>query len=711
MEDEDLIEEIDDEIEEDMIEPSSFDHNEELKTRLREHSKKDPLRPINKESSNKDSDLKNRKSPEQNPLNNGKTPKKNPFNKGRKSPNKNDSSLANKLKRKPTNFNNRFNNKAVGEDKNNDETNHIDEHHNDEISSPVDLAIAISRKIKLIKIGLFIAIGSFIVLFFLSLISYIANIFGISNIFSNLGSTTDLSPDLPYYQEATTYHKRLNEASEMYANSCSIYLDRSYLHGVLSYIDVASQEEGSDKKAFYKKMSDNVFEVAKLMVDNCVVDYEIGGNFYNNLLNSQFLRNYYKEQLKYMDPETLVERIFEYTEAGIYLASLNSGYISSDLKVTMGTCEQPYNKKLLNQGTKYSSTVSFSDYLMGVMYGENRSAIKRGNEEYLKAFVIVASSYALSRSGYTEGMDEIWVHNGNCWQLSCDINEGCHYNKVGGNYGTAFTGPSSSGNYFGGSGAINSEQRAILEGVLDEVLGMVMLTSSGKIYRAAHLASCSQNCFGQTNALEDAKNGMNYKELLEKYYDVDFTIGQLLEDAYATDVSYGDGGYNGNVVYYSQTQYKDRFCGRSDATISGAGCGVTSMAMILSTFVDRSYTPPVVMNEAYSGRYCGVGISGTSASFFKYSASRHNLGYQRVEKTGNKQVVLDALKSGNSLVIAHMGPGTFTKGGHYIVLSKVNENGEVYVLDSNNNRRTGWHDFNSVVVKELKGSFHIITKR
>ena len=632
-------------------------------------------------------------------------------NNGLKSNKKDDPLLRNKLKRKPTNLNNRINNRVLGEDKNNDETNKIDEHYDEEVASPIDLAIKLKRKIKLIKIGVIAGSIFFILLFLLSLISYVANIFGISNIFSNLGTTTDLSSDLPYYEEATTYHKKLNEAAEMYADSCGVYLDRSYLHGVLSYLSVASQEEGSDQKAFYQKMSDNVFEVAKLMVDNCVVDYEIGGNFYNNLVNSPFLRTYYQEQLNYMEPETLVERIFEYTEAGIYLASLNSGYISSNLKVTMGTCEQPYNKKLLNEGTNYSSTVPFNEYLMGVMYGENRPAIKRENMEYLKAFVIVASSYALSRSDYEEGMDEIWVHNGNCWQLSCDINEGCHYDYVGGDYGTAFTGPSSSGNYFGGAGAINPEQKAVLEEVLNEVYGMVMLTSSGNIYRATHLAKCSQNCFGQTNALEDAKNGMTYKELLEKYYDVDFTLGQLMEDSYATDVSYGDGGYDGNVVYYSQTHYNDRFCGRSDSTIKQAGCGVTSMAMILSTFINRSYTPPIVMEEAHAGKYCGYGISGTNASFFKYSASRHDLSYQRVDKSGNKQDVLNALASGNSLVIAHMGPGTFTNGGHYIVLSKVNENGQVYVLDSNNNRRTGWHDFNSVVVKELKGSFHIISKR
>ena len=36
------------------------------------------------------------------------------------------------------------------------------------------------------------------------------------------------------------------------------------------------------------------------------------------------------------------------------------------------------------------------------------------------------------------------------------------------------------------------------------------------------------------------------------------------------------------------------------------------------------------------------------------------------------------------MVIAHMGKGHFTNGGHYIVLSAINQEGKVYVHDPNN---------------------------
>ena len=108
------------------------------------------------------------------------------------------------------------------------------------------------------------------------------------------------------------------------------------------------------------------------------------------------------------------------------------------------------------------------------------------------------------------------------------------------------------------------------------------------------------------------------------------------------------------------------------------------------------------MNLAYSFHECGPAISGTNPGFFRKFASQLNLGYQEVSKSQASQVV-EALKTGKSMVIAHMGQGHFTNGGHYIVLSAVNQQGQVYVHDPNNrqnknNRRTGngWYDLNMI---------------
>ena len=551
-----------------------------------------------------------------------------------------------------------------------------------------------------------------------AIVGYIGSLFGVVSLDSNT-TMTDNKNEQKYYE-------KLDSVVAKYQKSCGITIDKNYIHTILVYPmsnydeffgqdfsleDIGSSSEDVD----YKSITGQVDTVAKLLVKNCSIDYDVDGSSYNRILESSFFKKHYKETLKKADAETILEDVFNLAEVGSSLND-NAWFINDNLKVTMGTCEQPYNKKLLNEGSNYNSTVGFSDYVMGVVMGEVEGLIKRENIEFLKAFTIVASSYALGRSGYESGDEEIWVHNGNCWQLSCDIKQGCTYCYDLGKYGTTFTGQNRSCNNLGyRKDAMNDTQRQLMNEVFKEVFGTVMLETSGKIkkpsYRDKSTTCGSNECLGQEDAALDARNGMSYKEILEKYYD-NFTLSNMQEDAYAADVSYDDGGYSGSVVYYDQTDYTDKFCGQN-TTIKGSGCGVTSMAMVLSTFVDKTYTPKVVMQEAYAGNYCGGSIVGTAVTFFKYSAQKHGLSYQAVSKTGDKQDVIDALKSGNSLVIAHMGPGTFTNSGHYIVLTKVNDNGEVYVLDSNNSRRTGWHDFNGVVAKQLKsyGSFHIITKR
>lgn len=704
MDDEDLIEEIGDNIEE---QPSSFSNRTLTGNKSTNVPNVLKKRALNKsENNNTNKSLRNNK--KNAPI--GKKSVPNLTN----GENSNNSLIANKLKRKnkPLSFLNR----RKKEDNEDSDSNNQNGTNDNDQASLEDVVVKAKRIILIAKIGLIIGVIAAIFAIIVAIVSFFASILGISDDFSKLGSTSNIDINAEYYKEAVLYHENLNKATSKYADSCGVYLDRSYIHATLSYLWTISDTKYSEKER-YQIMADNVDEVADLMVLNCVVDYQINGSFYNKLKDSNFLKKYYKNALSYIDAESITTGIFEYAELGIDLIKMNSGFISDKLKVTMGTCEQPYNKKLLNEGSNYSSTIGFSDYVMGVVMGEVEGSIKRENMEFLKAFTIVASSYALSRGDYQSGNEEIWVHNGNCWQLSCDIHEGCTYCKDLGTFGTTLTGMNRTCNNLGyRKNPMSTDQRNILDEAFKEVFGTVMLEVDGKIFRPSYRdtsKTCGTNvgCLGQEDAIQDAKNGMSYKEILEKYYD-NFTLSNMLEDSYVGDVNYDSGGYNGSVVYYDQTDYNQSFCGLK-RTIKTDGCGVTSMAMVLSTFIDKSYTPPVVMQEAYSGDYCGGSKSGTSIYFFKYSAQKHGLGYSSVGKAGDKQQVIDALKSGKSLVIAHMGPGTFTNGGHYIVLTKINDKGQAYVLDSNNSRRTGWHDFNEVLTKQLKsyGSFHIITKR
>lgn len=593
--------------------------------------------------------------------------------------------------------------------------------------------VSIKKRAKQIKLAIMILGPAifflFIVFVLIAVVGYIANIFGVTSLGGGeVTSVTDNKNEQKYYE-------KLDSIVAKYQKSCGITIDKNYIHTILifpmsNYDQFFEQDfsledvESSGEDIDYKSITGQVDTVAKLLVKNCSIDYEIDGPSYNRIKESSFFKKHYKEMLKKADADTILEDVFNLAEVGALLGD-SRWFINDNLKVTMGTCEQPYNNKLLNEGTNYSSSVGFSEYIMGVIYGEvGDHNITNETKEFLKAFTLVTSSYVLNRAGYQPGDTEIFVHNGNCWQLSCDIKNGCTYAYDPGKYGTTYTGDVEKNDIAFVKPPLPQDKIRILNEVFDEVFGMLLLDGSGNIKWADHYNSTSNSgckagrCMGQQEAIIDSKNGMSYKEILDKYYD-DYTITNAKEGLYADNVSYSNGGYTDQVVYYSQRDYPNVvFCGRTPdsrrpGTIKKSGCGTTAMSIVLSTLVDKSFDPIAVMEEAYSMKMCGVNIDGTSTSFFKKSAKLHNLGYKKVGKRGDLQAVLDALKSGNSLVIAHMGKGTFTQGdGHYIILARVNDKGQVYVYDPNIKSRNGWYDFNNVVAAELKGSgsFHIITK-
>ena len=115
-------------------------------------------------------------------------------------------------------------------------------------------------------------------------------------------------------------------------------------------------------------------------------------------------------------------------------------------------------------------------------------------------------------------------------------------------------------------------------------------------------------------------------------------------------------------------------------------------------------------NLARNGKDCGANLSGTQDSFFPYMASKLNLKVESVSKNQTDKVV-EALKTGKALVIAHMGKGHFTNNGHFIVLAAINEQGQVKVYDPGHIANTGrWFDMNKVIADEVKGNYYIYTK-
>lgn len=582
-------------------------------------------------------------------------------------------------------------------------------------------SLPVGLKIKLVAV---IAVVVGVIIGIMFLLAIIVEVLGLVGITVEIGGDfhqmmnppekTDENAD--HYDEMMAYFQELSNIELEYQQKCDMaVIDRNYLHGVLSYRYYAENNyEELPLKTVYSNMKGHARNAAELMVNDCESGVE--DIFRPNLTNSNWLQIYYQEELQNVDKEDLVEDIFNYVLAGLDYEDFYYGNLD-DIDVVQGTCKVPYETDYLN-GSKASSTITFKEYVMGIPYGEIDGQINEQGIEAVKALMIAGQSYALARSGWKSGDEEIYVHNGNCWQLSCNTELGCDYLKdQPGGYGTCYTGIKSSGKYWKKPLKEGDAKLALLEKIYDEIRGKVMFnTGDNQIKRASYYSDvnlngkyCKSDCLGQNDAYKDALGGMNYEQILNKYYK-NFYIAEL-DTSEASGLPSGSGQFitTGKLRYYNQGNYSSvKFCGRSNASIRSSGCGVTSMAMVLANLVNSNVTPVETMKEAYGWHYCGQGISGTDPGYFKKSAAAHGLNYMEIRKNGNITQVATSLVSGKALVIAHMGPGTFTSGGHYIVLAGYN-NGKVLVLDPGSNSRTGnWYNLD-LVRRELKGSFHIFS--
>jgi len=119
-------------------------------------------------------------------------------------------------------------------------------------------------------------------------------------------------------------------------------------------------------------------------------------------------------------------------------------------------------------------------------------------------------------------------------------------------------------------------------------------------------------------------------------------------------------------------------------TIASSGCGAASMAMVLATFLDPNITPPDVAKVILDNGYRTYN-NGVDWGFFPFAAKHYGLKYKQSHSTDE---AIRALREG-ALIVASMGPGYFTKFGHYILLWGLDEAGrQILVNDPNSTTRT-----------------------
>ena len=180
-------------------------------------------------------------------------------------------------------------------------------------------------------------------------------------------------------------------------------------------------------------------------------------------------------------------------------------------------------------------------------------------------------------------------------------------------------------------------------------------------------------------------------------------IGRFLPavQSFAQEVDYpARAGAKEQIVYYNQEdpRWGEKTYGPIDR-IKETGCGPTVLAMAVSTFTDQTMTPEEMCQWAYQNGYCSIG-----------SCSYHGLIGEGLEHfgisnqaTNDGEEVRAALEKGQP-VIALMGEGHFTSGGHFILLCDIDEKGKVSVADPKSVERTEKTWDLDLILKEAKSS-------
>lgn len=131
--------------------------------------------------------------------------------------------------------------------------------------------------------------------------------------------------------------------------------------------------------------------------------------------------------------------------------------------------------------------------------------------------------------------------------------------------------------------------------------------------------------------------------------------------------------YIGDYVYFNQT---DPIWNNNNLSLRSAGCGPTAVAVCISNLTHKFVSPVTVAAWAKKEGY--YSSSGSLHSAIPAMASHWDLQCRGLYKNGKE--IERALRSGH-MVVGLMGPGYFTRAGHFISLLTINKKGMVEVAD------------------------------
>lgn len=154
--------------------------------------------------------------------------------------------------------------------------------------------------------------------------------------------------------------------------------------------------------------------------------------------------------------------------------------------------------------------------------------------------------------------------------------------------------------------------------------------------------------------------------------------------------------YIAGYIYFNQG---DSAWNQNGYCIAKAGCGPTSMAVVITSLTGKWVTP---LDTAIWGYQHGFySREGSAHEMIPAMATAYGLRCQGVGI--DYQAIKKALKAGKP-VVCLMGPGYFTRGGHFMVLVAIDNNDCVTVADVGSRTRSAYKYRLADVIAQSKGA-------
>lgn len=556
-----------------------------------------------------------------------------------------------------------------------------------------------------------------------------------------------------------TYRFTENGSENVYSGDGNQDLSEEELNERIEELDKREDgettEASSDSGIDYTEAKKKIESFASLMVvkenGGYVTDIDKNGKVYNQIIESSTFKSYYKSLLKDESLETrkdLLDKIYDYAETGREIVKEEEpaagGVVGDTSIVHVQTCKQSYSYKTINnlrvydnppwnEGTDYPDYLNMKDYIKGLVYRE--IGVSNSYIEAMKAQAIAGLTFLIqdSESGFDLKSGEMYFPGGTCRQATCSPTYGC----------TSFHEPTSShsgisttligkrsGNYHA---PISEKYDAILEEVLNEVFGKILVkkgvtstsfSGSSDAIKTSYLDKCNPGrCFSQQNAMTDARNGMNYVQILQKYYSsYSYDIIDIKEGLYfeSTEDYSGPVNLNENYHYYQSDSRWGGLTLCDSGDISANGCNITSAAMAISLLKNQQITPATLHSRQREINSC---TSGTRPQMIMNFAKLYGLKTSTIDKKNTSAVndMLKKLSTGNYVAIVRLASSTsrsvryYTRNGHYMTAVSVKtENGKNKILiwdpaGKNNSKRDNyWADMETDIMPYLQNGISFI---